>query len=61
LEPTARTGLPDAPRAVTLAENLFTVGGGAVGVSGAGDAGYLSGNGLLCTVVLGRLAGGAAW
>jgi fumarate reductase flavoprotein subunit len=60
LEPAARTGLPDGTLAVTLAENLFTVGGGAVGVSGAGDAGYLSGNGLLCAVVLCRLAGDAA-
>lgn len=37
--------------------NLFAVGGAACGVSGAGDAGYLSGNGLLSAVVLGYLAG----
>lgn len=37
--------------------NLFAAGGAACGVSGAGDAGYLSGNGLLSAVVLGRLAG----
>lgn len=40
--------------------NLFAAGGAAVGVSGDGDAGYLSGNGLLTAVVLGRLAGQAA-
>lgn len=37
--------------------NLFAVGGAACGVSGAGDDGYLSGNGLLSAVGLGRLAG----
>ena len=37
--------------------NLYAVGGAAVGVSGSGDAGYLSGNGLLSAVVLGRKAG----
>ena len=37
--------------------NLFASGGAACGVSGAGDAGYLSGNGLLAAVTLGRLAG----
>ena len=37
--------------------NLWAVGGAACGVSGSGDAGYLSGNGLLSAVVLGRLAG----
>lgn len=36
---------------------LFAGGGAACGVSGRGDAGYLSGNGLLSAVVLGRLAG----
>ncbi len=40
--------------------NLFAAGGAACGVSGSGDAGYLSGNGLLSAVVLGRLAGRAA-
>ncbi|MEM9013353.1 MAG: FAD-binding protein [Pseudomonadota bacterium] len=39
--------------------NLYAVGGAACGVSGAGDAGYLSGNGLLSAVVLGRIAGRA--
>jgi len=37
--------------------NLFAAGGAACGVSGAGDAGYLSGNGLLAAVVLGHIAG----
>lgn len=36
---------------------LFAGGGAACGVSGRGDAGYLSGNGLLSAVVLGRIAG----
>ncbi len=37
--------------------NLYAAGGAACGVSGSGDAGYLSGNGLLSAVVLGRIAG----
>ncbi|MEM1283999.1 MAG: FAD-dependent oxidoreductase [Pseudomonadota bacterium] len=37
--------------------NLFATGGAAVGVSGRGDSGYLSGNGLLSAAVLGRKAG----
>lgn len=40
--------------------NLFAAGGAAVGVSGRGDSGYLSGNGLLSAVVLGRIAGRSA-
>ncbi|MCV6591940.1 MAG: FAD-dependent oxidoreductase [Silicimonas sp.] len=40
--------------------NLFAAGGAAVGVSGKGDSGYLSGNGLLAAVVLGRKAGQSA-
>jgi fumarate reductase flavoprotein subunit len=40
--------------------NLFAAGGAAVGVSGPEASGYLSGNGLLTAVVLGRLAGAAA-
>ncbi|KIN70469.1 putative 3-ketosteroid dehydrogenase [Sulfitobacter noctilucae] len=39
--------------------NLYAGGGAACGVSGAGDSGYLSGNGLLSAVVLGALAGKA--
>ena len=38
-------------------ENLFAGGGAACGVSGSGDAGYLSGNGLLGAFVLGFKAG----
>jgi fumarate reductase flavoprotein subunit len=37
--------------------NLFAAGGAARGLSGRGAAGYLSGNGLLSAVVLGRIAG----
>ena len=37
--------------------NLYAAGGAAAGVSGSGDAGYLSGNGLLAATVLGRIAG----
>ena len=37
--------------------NLYAGGGAACGVSGYGDSGYLSGNGLLSAVVLGRIAG----
>jgi len=40
--------------------NLFAGGGAASGVSGAHVWGYLSGNGLLAAVTLGRLAGTAA-
>ena len=39
--------------------NLYAGGGAACGVSGLGDSGYLSGNGLLAAVVLGRIAGRA--
>lgn len=38
-------------------DNLYAGGGAACGVSGRGDSGYLSGNGLLSAFVLGRLAG----
>lgn len=41
----------------TYFDNLFAAGGAACGVSGKGDSGYLSGNGLLSAVVLGRAAG----
>ncbi|WP_372424316.1 FAD-dependent oxidoreductase [Salinarimonas chemoclinalis] len=40
--------------------NLHAVGGAACGVSGSGDSGYLSGNGLLAAVTLGYRAGRAA-
>ncbi|MFK7876908.1 MAG: FAD-dependent oxidoreductase [Paracoccaceae bacterium] len=36
---------------------LYAGGGAACGVSGRGDSGYLSGNGLLSAVVLGRICG----
>lgn len=37
--------------------NLYAAGGAACGVSGSGDSGYLSGNGLLAAAVLGYIAG----
>ncbi len=40
--------------------NLFAGGGAARGVSGAGAAGYIAGNGLLTATGMGRLAGQAA-
>ncbi len=39
---------------------LFAAGGAAVGVSGPDAAGYLSGNGLLTAIAMGRVAGMAA-
>lgn len=38
-------------------DTLFAAGGAACGVSGTADSGYLSGNGLLAAVTLGRIAG----
>ena len=40
--------------------NLFAAGGAAAGVSGPRASGYLSGNGLLTAIVLGRIAGRSA-
>jgi fumarate reductase flavoprotein subunit len=40
--------------------NLFASGGAACGVSGSEDWGYLSGNGLLSAVSLGKIAGASA-
>jgi fumarate reductase flavoprotein subunit len=40
--------------------NLLAAGGAACGVSGSGDSGCLSGNGLLSAVVMGRVAGRTA-
>ncbi len=40
--------------------NLFAAGGAACGVSGPHASGYLSGNGLLTAVTLGRIAGRSA-
>jgi fumarate reductase flavoprotein subunit len=37
--------------------NLHAAGGAACGVSGKADSGYLSGNGLLAAITLGRIAG----
>ena len=45
-----------SPRRLDVAP-VASDGGAAVGVSGAGDSGYLSGNGLLAAVALGRIAG----
>ena len=44
----------------TAIANLYAAGGAACGVSGAKASGYLSGNGLLTAVTLGRIAGDAA-
>jgi fumarate reductase flavoprotein subunit len=44
----------------TALPNLFAAGGAAAGVSGPAVWGYLSGNGLLSAVALGRIAGKAA-
>ncbi len=44
----------------TALPNLFAAGGAARGLSGPEVGGYLSGNGLLSAVVLGRIAGEAA-
>jgi len=41
----------------TPVPGLYAGGGAACGVSGNGDSGYLSGNGLLSAVVLGWIAG----
>jgi fumarate reductase flavoprotein subunit len=43
-----------------IVPNLFAAGGAACGVSGPEASGYLSGNGLLSAVTLGRIAGEAA-
>ena len=40
--------------------NLYAGGGACRGISGPADWGYLSGNGLLTAVTLGRLAGECA-
>ncbi|MBM3572689.1 MAG: FAD-dependent oxidoreductase, partial [Alphaproteobacteria bacterium] len=52
----ARVLRPDG----TALPNLFAAGGAACGVSGAHVWGYLSGNGLLAAIGLGRLAGADA-
>lgn len=52
----ARVCRPDG----SVLPNLFAAGGAAVGVSGPHSSGYLSGNGLVTAVVLGRIAGAEA-
>ncbi|MFC7556153.1 FAD-dependent oxidoreductase [Pseudoroseomonas wenyumeiae] len=52
----ARVARPDG----SVLPNLFAAGGAACGVSGSRPEGYLSGNGLLTAVALGRIAGLAA-
>lgn len=52
----ARVTRPDG----AVLPNLFAAGGAACGVSGSRPEGYLSGNGLLTAVALGRIAGTAA-
>lgn len=53
-----------AARVISTAGNpiagLYAGGGAARGVSGSGDSGYLSGNGLLAAVMLGATAGESA-
>ena len=56
VDPQARVQRPDG----TGFPNLFAAGGAACGVSGPHAAGYLSGNGLLTAVALGRIAGHSA-
>ena len=51
-----RTGRVIRPDGAAI-PNLFAAGGAACGVSGPTAAGYLSGNGLLTAVALGRIAG----
>lgn len=56
VDPKARVLRPDG----SPIAGLFAGGGAARGVSGSGAAGYLSGNGLLSAIVLGRIAGESA-
>jgi len=56
IDPAARVLRPDG----SALPNLFAGGGAAVGVSGNAVWGYLSGNGLLTAVTLGRIAGRTA-
>jgi fumarate reductase flavoprotein subunit len=55
VDPTARVLRDGVPF-----PNLFAAGGAACGLSGPNVEGYLSGNGLLTAVTLGRIAGRAA-
>jgi fumarate reductase flavoprotein subunit len=57
VDDSARVRLADG----AILPNLFAAGGAACGVSGPEASGYLSGNGLLSAVALGRISGiGAA-
>lgn len=56
IDTNARVRRPDG----SLLPNLFAGGGAARGLSGKSDYGYLSGNGLLAAVMLGRIAGQSA-
>ena len=56
IDPKGRVRKPDGKSFA----NLFAAGGAARGVSGASDYGYLSGNGLLSAVVMGKIAGSNA-
>ncbi|MBA2449742.1 MAG: FAD-binding protein [Chloroflexi bacterium] len=53
VDPRARVLRPDG----VPIPNLYAGGGSAAGISGHGAAGYLSGNGLLAALGLGKLAG----
>nr|WP_245214872.1 FAD-dependent oxidoreductase [Pararoseomonas indoligenes] len=56
VDSSARVTRPDG----SAFPNLFAAGGAACGVSGPQASGYLSGNGLLTAVALGRIAGRGA-
>lgn len=56
IDDSARVRLADGG----IVPNLFAAGGAACGVSGPEASGYLSGNGLLTAVALGRVAGQGA-
>lgn len=56
IDANARVRRPDG----STFPNLYAGGGAACGVSGPSDWGYLSGNGLLTALTLGRLAGRAS-
>ena len=56
VDETARVVRPDG----SVIPNLYAGGGTAVGLSGRGVYGYLSANGLLAALVLGKIAGESA-
>lgn len=53
IDPSARVLRADG----TVVPNLYAGGGAAVGLSGPGSGGYLLGNGLLCSLGWGKIAG----